>query len=412
MTPNSKRLVLFFTLVAALALTGCGYKYNCPKTSFSGGSGGSGGSLNAGGTVCGSGNSGGPTGPAAAFVFFLDTAVTAVETAELSTSGQFQTLTNNNPPAPPAGFLNDDMTTVNNKFLYVPYGSVNAVGGYTINNSSGALTSMANSPFALTAPGTADGIVSDPQGRFIFVGGEGTGTIAVFQIDPNSGALTEAPGSPFIFGLFSADSMAVDGNGKFLYVAQGSSTSPVWAFSIDQNTGALSPTGGGLFALNVAQLHCDPSGQYLLGVETIQDAFGSALNSGIHVFSIDQGTGAPTEISGSPFPTTAALFDFTISPNGKFVYTQGNVVGTGSILPMEGFQFDPATGNMTQLPNSPFTNLPTDLVQCKFNSGGGEMFCGHGISGTISAISVNSTTGAPAGTTIDLTASYFSYAID
>jgi len=71
---------------------------------------------------------------------------------------------------------------------------------------------------------------------------------------------------------------------------------------------------------------------------------------------------------------------------------------------MEGFQLDPTTGNLTALPNSPFTTLPLDLVQCRFNSGGGVMFCGNDSFSGFTAITTNPTTGALSSTVPDLQA--------
>lgn len=399
MTAFSRILFLLVSLMAVITLAGCGATHCATNTLSQGGSGGS-GTVNTGGTVCGSGTTGG--GPSAAFAFYVGS---GVETAGLSVTGNsLTTLTNVTPPAL-AGTVIDDMAVVNNKFLYLPFGDINAVQAFTINTTTGGLTEVSGSPFPLTALGSTDAVVNDPQNRFLFIGGEGTGLLTVFQINSTTGALTEAPGSPFNFGLISADSMAVDGNGKFLYVGQLNSTSPIAAFSIDQNTGALSPIVGSPFALGVAQVHADSSGKFLLGVATIQDQWGAATDKHIHVFSIDSTTGAPSEVAGSPFLTISAPFDFAISPNGKFVYVQGND-SVGTVTAMEGYQLDPNTGTLTLLAGSPFTALPA-ATQCRFDESGGLMFCSTNSQGALSAFTTNVSTGAIAHSA-DLT-SIFSY---
>ncbi len=374
-------------IVAGLFLTGCG-KGACSTTSLTQSGGSGSGSVSTGGTVCGAGTSGGG-GSTAAYAFYLDT---AVETANYSTNGTFTTVTNNNPPAL-AGGVFDDMTTVGGKYVYIPFGDINGVQALALNHSTGALTNITGSPFLLTPTGaTADTAVADPQGRFLFVGAEGVGSITVFQIG-SSGALTQAPFSPFTnpFNLFYADSLTVDGSGQFLYAGQLDFATPIDGFTIDQTTGALTEITGAPFNLGVAQLHADSSGKFLLGVQEIQDASGSATDQHIYVFSIDSTTGIPTPVGGSPFATTSAPFDFVISPNGKFVYVTGNDPVTHLVLPIEGYSIDSASGMLTALPGSPFSTLPA-ATQCKFEQSGGEMFCATAAG--LSVLSANPSTGA------------------
>lgn len=379
-------LFLTFAIVAVLFLTACG-KGKCPTTSLTtSGGGGTSGNVNTGGTVCGSGTTGGG-GPSAAFVFFLDQS--GVETASLSTSGTFSQVTGLTPIVP-AGAIIDDMTQLDSKYLYLPFGDINGVQALAINNSTGALTSITGSPFALPG-GTADAAVPDPKGRFLFVGSEGIGSISVFQI-ASDGSLSLTAGSPFTsFNLQSADSMAVDGTGKFLYVGQINSTTPVDVFSIDQNTGALSELGP--FALGVAQLRTDPTGKWLFGTAEIFDQATLATDQHVYVFSIDPTSGAPTPVAGSPFTTSGAPFDVIVHPNGKFIYTTGVNPTTGSLTPIEGFQVDSTTGNLTALPGSPFSGLLG--AYCKLDPSGGTLFCDPTNSfGGFTVFNVNATTGA------------------
>ena len=369
MTSTTRVLLVVSALVAALFFVGCGNTH-CPTTSLTTSGSSTGGSINTGGSVCGPGTNGG--GPVAAYAFYLGS---GVQTANFSTNGTFTTITGINPP-PLAGSTIDDMTTVGNKFVYLPFGDVTSVvQALSLNHATGALTNINGSPFPITPTGaTADTAVADPQGRFLFVGAEAVGSITVFQIN-SDGSLTQAPGSPVTDSarLFSADSVAVDGKGRFLYAGQLNFSTPIDGFTIDQTTGALTTMVGAPFNLSVAQLHADSSGNFLLGVQQIQDVNGSATDQHIYVFSIDQTTGVPTPVAGSPFATASAPFDFAISPNGKFVYVTGNAAG-GAISPIEGYQLDSTTGALTALPGSPFTTLPP-ATQCKFDPSGGEMFC-------------------------------------
>jgi 6-phosphogluconolactonase (cycloisomerase 2 family) len=403
----TSRLFLVLAIAAAALLSGCNAN-TCmgPSITTTGTSGG--GDVTSGGTVCGAGVSTGGGGSAEAYAFYLDG---SVETAALSTTGTLQTATNITAPAE-AGSTSDDMVVVNGTFLYVPYGDINAVQAFSIDDSSGALTAVTGSPFALQATAGADAVVTDPKGRYLFVGDEthGAGSISVFQINSSTGALTEAPGSPFFtFGVSEVDSMAVDGSGKYLYAAQGTPLLPVLAFSIDQNTGALSPVAGSPFALSVAQIHADSTGNFLLGVQEVQDGFGAARDQNIYVFGIDPSTGAPIT-PGTAFATVGAPFDFTFSPNNKFVYSQENDL-SGNLSAMEGFQFDSTAGTLTPLSTSPFSSLPDGITQCKFDQGGGLMFCASNGNGALSVFTADPSAGGLTSTVPALTVVPYPFAV-
>jgi 6-phosphogluconolactonase (cycloisomerase 2 family) len=280
-----------------------------------------------------------------------------------------------------------DVMLVTKKYVYVPTGN-SAVEGFSIARSTGALTAIPGSPFTATVSGSAttDGAWTDPQGRFLFVGSEGSGDIWVFQINATTGALTETAGSPFttaspLVPLSSADIMTVDASGKFLYVGQVLPSAGVAAFSIDQTTGALTPIPGSPFNLGIAQVRASLTGEFLLGVAAIQDDAGLTSTTDQHVFvyAINPVSGVPTPVSGSPFATTAAPFDLAISPNGKFVYTFGHVVGTTTITAIEGFQMA-TTGVLTKLSGSPFASLPT-TSGCLFDQSGADLVCADTNSG-------------------------------
>jgi 6-phosphogluconolactonase (cycloisomerase 2 family) len=387
MISTTRTLLLVSGIVAALFLTGCG-KGGCPSTTLTSSGGITGSGISTGGTVCGAGTTGGGGGSSSAFLFYIDPTANTVNTLSFSTTGNLSSATGLTPPAT-SGVVTDDMTVVNKQFVYIPFGDINAVQALSINSSSGGLTPVTGSPFALPG-GTADSVIADPTGRFLFVGSEGIGSISVFQI-ASDGSLTLTPGSPFTsFNLFSADSLAVDGTGKFLYVGQLDPTIPIEVFTIDQNTGALSELGP--FNLGVAQLHADPSGKFLLGTREIADTPGGfSADATISVFSIDPATGAPSPIAGSPFATAATTFDFAISPNDQFVYVLEYNAG---FAPLEGFPFNSSTGVLGT--STVFSSLSIPTL-CKFDQGGGALFCDTGASFVVFA--ANSTTGALSSTT-------------
>jgi 6-phosphogluconolactonase (cycloisomerase 2 family) len=100
----------------------------------------------------------------------------------------------------PAGLNPEHVTTdVAGQYVYVT-GNDTDVFGYTINNTTGALTAMPLSPF--TCPGCAtQGLEADPSGRFLYVADRFH--ITGYSIDAGTGALTELSSSPYPTGTGS-----------------------------------------------------------------------------------------------------------------------------------------------------------------------------------------------------------------
>ena len=89
------------------------------------------------------------------------------------------------------------------------------VSGYTINATTGALTPIPGSPFPAGVFPTS--VAADPTGKFAYVANVENGfhgDISAYTINATTGALTSIPGSPFAAGLGPA-SVAVDPMAKF-----------------------------------------------------------------------------------------------------------------------------------------------------------------------------------------------------
>src|SRR4029077_4976990 len=81
-----------------------------------------------------------------------------------------------------------------------------------------------------------------PNGHFLYVGSS-TGGVGAFSINQSTGALTTVTGSPFAAGSSTFAAIA-DPSSKFLYVENNSGSEvPLFIFSIDPSTGALTQTG-------------------------------------------------------------------------------------------------------------------------------------------------------------------------
>lgn len=130
------------------------------------------------------------------------------------------------------------------KFLYVALSNSNSVAAFAIDATTGALTTVAGSPFATASAQFTQTyeLTIAPSGKFLYAFNFNGNTVAAFTIDPNSGALTTVAGSPFAVNPNAEGDLVVDPSGKYLYLTIG--FGPPWAFDIfdiDPNTGAITP---------------------------------------------------------------------------------------------------------------------------------------------------------------------------
>jgi 6-phosphogluconolactonase (cycloisomerase 2 family) len=343
------RVRWFLMLVAGLAvmgLAGCGH-YTC------GAGFGSSSCTSSGPPSLGGGGGNGASGTVFAYLLAETGAADGMAADTLSLSANsFTEASSFVAPPLPLGLPLDGGTVVvnltNQKYLYVPFNN-GALYGYAIDGTTGALTSVPNSPY--TAIG-GNSITSNPAGTLLFVSDFVTGDISVFNISQTDGSLTAVSGSPFPSGILAAQ-IATDGLGKFLYVTAGFGGAQVAALAINQSAGALfgtlSTVPGSPFAFTMSKVLGENSGKYLLGIT-------GAANL-IYVFSINSQTGAIAEV-GLPTLTASVAENLAVSPNGSFVYTFD-----GLSLPMEGYQLDDSTGALTVLTNSPFTGVNLEAGQ-------------------------------------------------
>jgi 6-phosphogluconolactonase (cycloisomerase 2 family) len=187
-----------------------------------------------------------------------------------------------------------------------------SISAYTINPTTGALNEITGSPFATQVgfPGPGH-LAIEPGGKFLYVGLGGTVNanhfVAAFSIDSSTGGLTSVPGSPFATGN-GPFSIAVDPSGMYLYTAN-SHDNTVSAFSLNAATGALTSVSGSPFATGAVggfpfALAMDPSGTFLYTANQ-----GSNNISG---FGINSTTGALTPVPGAPFSGVMNPNDLTI----------------------------------------------------------------------------------------------------
>ena len=172
----------------------------------------------------------------------------------------------------------------------------------------------------------------------------GLAIVACCAFTQSAVGFVQVPGSPFPAGR-GPFSLAFSPSGRLLAVAnrgryRGLAYS-LSVFSVDQRTGALTQVPGSPFRAG--------SGPYSVVFSPDGGMLAVANVSGhsVSVFSVDQTTGALTQVKGSPFPTTGGPVAF--SPDGGLLATPNTVGDSASV-----FSVDQRTGTLTPVPGSPF----------------------------------------------------------
>jgi 6-phosphogluconolactonase (cycloisomerase 2 family) len=264
------------------------------------------------------------------------------------TSGALATLAGS-PYTAGAGASGIPAFSPNGNFLYVVNNADNTVSGWSI-GSNGVLTSVG----ANVSTGGADPvwITFTPNGNFAYVSNNGGDSIAAYSVDTTTGVLT-ALATPTYGVSESPEDLTINSAGTYLYVPMGTGSSPggIQVYSIS-SAGALAAVGP-LNQVGIKPLFVDidPSGQFAYTTSA------GTGGTGVYGFSISSTTGELTALTGSPYATgpagsgTAAQPQFiTIDPSGQFGYTADE--GTGTIT---GFTINQTTGVLTQVPGSPYT---------------------------------------------------------
>lgn len=253
-------------------------------------------------------------------------------------------------------------------FLYVTNQGGNSVSGFSVAND-GTLTAILGSPFASGGPSTLNGIVVHPSGKFLYVASMGgAGGVLGYAVDDTSGALTVLAGSPFsnTNGGFNntGDGITIHTNGLWLYMGL-VNQKRVAAYEINTTTGAL--TGIGVPTLNNSTTgytdnggsgaNISPDGLFFYGTAFSTNA---AHPKKVISYSIDQSTGEltlSTEADAGGGPN-----DIRVDTNGTFAYTC-NSANSPSI---SAYSRNPASGELTAL-------TPRDIAIPTSNYGPGIM---------------------------------------
>ena len=252
-------------------------------------------------------------------------------------------------------------------------------------NGSGILAALPGSPFPTDAGALAMAIA--PNGNFGYTANVNSTSVSGYTIDQATGSVVPVPGSPFASDSFPM-SIAVSPGGTFAYTANNTGT--VWGYAIDGASGALTPLAGGSFSAGSGPVSVivDPRGKFVF-----------VANNGsndVSAFSINAATGALTPVPGSPFSAGLNPTAVVVDPSGTFLFVaNGDGGGAPGGETVSVFLIDPNTGALTSGPGSPYAcdTLPSAIA---VDQSGKFVYVANGDppANSISAFAIDTNTGA------------------
>jgi 6-phosphogluconolactonase (cycloisomerase 2 family) len=149
------------------------------------------------------------------------------------------------------------------------------------------------------------------------VGGSGILAAARTSIALSSSTVNATPPKTGLNPL----SMVMHSNGKFVFVANQGSNS-ISVYSVDSSTGLLTEITGSPFATSAG-----PSGVAMTGNTLFVANQGAGT---VSVYTVDQATGNLTQAAGSPFAAGTSPTALDVDSSGKFLYVAD--LATNSVL--------------------------------------------------------------------------------
>lgn len=296
------------------------------------------------------------------FVTSLATGTNYTVTVSTQPSGQTCTVTNGTGTTASANVTNvgvgcSAVAATVGKFAYTANNGDGTISAYTIDPSTGALTSVGPA----VADGTTPAAVSlAPNGKFAFSASNDGKQIYAFTIDQTSGKLSPVAGSPFNTGFATGSpfpDIAVDAQSAHLYLAS-AGDGKVAGFSINATSGVLTALPRSLYTAGAgagAIPAFSPNGKFLYVMD--QGATGAGANS---VFGYSIGSdGSLTAISATGFAAGTAPSWIVFTPDGKYAYVSNS--GEDSI---SAYSVNDTTGALTPLaiPTFATDEHPQDLT--------------------------------------------------
>jgi 6-phosphogluconolactonase len=268
----------------------------------------------------------------------------------------------------------------NNRWLYVADSSANnAILLYSINQGNGTLTYVAS----YSPGGTPAFLVLTPDGKYLYASVENQ-TVAGFTINQTTGALTAVSGSPTTATGTAYYGIAVDPSETHLYVSDDTTPAAVHVFPISSTTGAISaptnyttsPSQTGAYGISVSQ-----DGNYVY--------MGAQGSANIVYWSNSSGTlSGQTQIATGA--TTPAPWGTLFSASGSVFYA--NLYGSNEV---GAYTYNSSTGGLTAVTGSPFsTGSSTGPKMLALDPDKAFLFVSLYSSGQLAEFTIDQTTGA------------------
>jgi len=215
-------------------------------------------------------------------------------------------------------------------FAYVANTGASTISVYTINQTNGALIAGTAATTGVNPTPVAIVTIPGPK-EYAYIANTGQNTLFPFAIDSLTGNLTT--GVPVLTGLTPSIPI-IDPSNRFLYTANFDSNI-ISPFAIDQLNGGLIARDGVIAGFNPYAFSIIPN---TATTPALRGKYAYAANyssNNISAFAIDTitppdtGSGALTQLIGSPFAAGTNPYAFTIDPLGRFAYTLN--AGSGNI---------------------------------------------------------------------------------
>ena len=249
--------------------------------------------------------------------------------------------------------LANDGSTISpdGRFVFCANSLTNQISVFSRNPVNCALTPIAGSPFAAgTAVPSPAYFAISPDGVHLYMS-SAAAVINGFTINQSTGALTGIVGFPMaITPGTNSFGMSVSPDGTFVAVVR--NDNKVLIFTRNAITGALTPVAGSPFAVGATPLNCtiSPDNAHVLVVNN--------TGNSVSVFSVNQTTKVLTPVAGSPFATGNGPVDVKVSPDGTGVVVANN---TGNSITV--FTRAQSTGVLAIAVGSPYlANAPVRVA--------------------------------------------------
>ncbi len=218
-----------------------------------------------------------------------------------------------------------------------------------IDVASGSPGLLPGSP--IDSPGYLHGVFVDAGNRFVFTLAEPQ-RVDTYRIGADGTLPTEPSSSVLIDDDNPLMTMALDPKGRFAYVGSPYGKT-IYALKIAPDSGALTLIGAPLAVGSTpdhrspAYVAAEPNGNFLY-VSQLVDSSAPAADNGIRGYRVNQETGELTELPDSPFGgASVAAGAIVFTPDGKFLYNSGGG--------LHAFAIDADSGSLTRIEGEPFS---------------------------------------------------------